>query len=106
MGHESLYVSCRAQTSFVSFVVEGFGVGPAKGQELFVIVDARRSKSCISDKDVTHFQAFAEMRRWSLSFCQSAHISLISSEYASGVQVKIPLVSDPKAKSQQPRADH
>jgi len=63
-----------------SFVVEGFGVGPAKGQEpkaksFLSIVDARRSKSSISDKDLAHFQAFAEMRRWRTVFSKRVKLT-------------------------------
>jgi len=44
----------------------------ARSQKLaassFFIYDEKGSKSSISDEDVTHFQAFAEMRRCSRSF--------------------------------------
>jgi len=49
-----------------------FGLLPAEGSGVLgmtcFIYDVRRSKSFISDKDVTHFQSLAEMRRYSPVF--------------------------------------
>jgi len=45
-----------------------FAISQKLAASSFFIYDEKGSKSSISDKDVTHFQAFAEMRRCSRSF--------------------------------------
>src|SRR5215469_8606189 len=52
--------------------------GIAAGTAIF-IYDVRRSKSSISDKDVPHFQIFAEMRRCTVVFSKTWKYDMILS---------------------------